>query len=77
MGTARLAMVDYFYALTLLPIPECVHLINVLMVKYSLNVTLQMIGKYPRIYIKAESMPLLRSIVLEHMDSKMLYKLGL
>jgi hypothetical protein len=58
-------------------IPECPRLINVLMVKYSLNVTLQMIGKYSRIYIKAESMPLLRSIVLEHMDSKMLYKLWL
>jgi len=46
------------------------------MVKYSLNVTLQMIGKYSRIYIKAESMPLLQSIILEHIDSKMLYKLG-
>lgn len=57
-------------------IPECVHLINILMVKYSLDVTLQMIGKKPRIYIKAESMPLLRTIVLEHMDSSMLYKLG-
>jgi len=60
-----------------LTIPECPQLINVLMVKDSLNVTLQMIGKYSRIYIKAESMPLLRSIVLEHMDSKMLYKFGL
>jgi len=59
-----------------LSIPECVHLINVLMVKYSLNVTLQMIGKYSRIYIKAESMLLLRTIILEHKDYKKLYKLG-
>jgi len=58
-------------------IAECVHLIDVLMVKYSLKVTLQMIGKKPRIYIKAESMPLLRYFVLDHMDSKMLYKLRL
>jgi len=57
---------------------EVVQLINVLMVRYQIQCTLQMDqGKYPVIYIRASSMPLLRSIVLPHMDGSMLYKIGL
>jgi hypothetical protein len=51
-----------------------VKLINILMVRYQLECTLR--GNN-RIYIKASSMPRLRSIVLPHMDTSMLYKLGL
>jgi hypothetical protein len=50
---------------------------NVLMVRYQIDCTLQMLKGKPRIYIKASSMPLLRSIVLEHMDPSMLYRIGL
>ncbi|RUS28596.1 hypothetical protein BC938DRAFT_481696 [Jimgerdemannia flammicorona] len=50
---------------------------NVLMIRYRLDCTLQFDHGLPVIYIKAHSMPLLRSIVLEHMDPSMLYKLGI
>jgi hypothetical protein len=51
-----------------------VKLINILMVRYQLDCTLH--GNN-RIYIKASSMPRLRSIVLPHMHYSILYKLGL
>jgi hypothetical protein len=51
-----------------------VKLINILMVRYQLECTLP---DNNRIYIKASSMPRLRSIVLPPMDTSMLYKLGL
>jgi hypothetical protein len=62
-------------------IPECVRLINILMIRYGLDSTLR-IGKrgnkeFPRIYIKAKSMPLLRTIVFPYMHHSMYYKLGL
>jgi hypothetical protein len=49
---------------------------NVLMIKFQLNLTLKehKKGQY-RIYIQADSMPQLRSIVFEHMDPSMLYKI--
>ena len=87
-------------------VPEVERLMDVLMVRYQLEVSLvpgpkacraqgrgfpwskqapptetkalQMDrGKYPLIYIKSSSMPLLRYVVLLYMDSSMLYKLGL
>jgi hypothetical protein len=60
-------------------VSDCVRLMNVLMIRYRLDCTLHYHGpkKQPRIYIRAKSMPLLRSIVLEHMDPSMLYKLGM
>jgi hypothetical protein len=59
-------------------ISDVVRLMNVLIIKFQLDCTLQMYrGKYPRIYIRATSMPLLRSIIKEHMDPSMLYKIGL
>jgi hypothetical protein len=58
-------------------IPDCVRLMNVLMIRYRLDCTLQMSHGRPVIYIKAKSMPLLRSIVLPYMDVSMVYKLKL
>ena len=59
-------------------IPEVVHLMNVLMIKYRLECTLQFHSPtQPRIYIRRRSMPLLCSIVIPYMHSSMYYKLGL
>jgi hypothetical protein len=49
-------------------------LINILIVRYQLDCSLH---SNNRIYIRAASMPRLRSIVLPYMDSSMLYKIGL
>lgn len=57
---------------------DCVLLINVLIIKFELNCTIQ--EKRPQeyvIYIRANSMDKLRKIVLPHMVPSMLYKLGL
>jgi len=57
--------------------PDVVRLMNVLIIRYNLECNLRMhIGK-PRIYIRSASMPLLRFIVVGHMDPSMLYKLGI
>lgn len=57
-------------------IPDVVRLMNVLIIRYRLDCTLRMDhGKYPRIYIRANSMPLLRSIVVTHTHPSMYYKL--
>jgi hypothetical protein len=59
-------------------IPEVVRLMNVLMIKYRLECTLQFhTPTQPRIYIRQRSMPLLRPIVIPYMHSSMYYKLGL
>jgi len=58
-------------------IPEVVRLINVLMIRYRLDCTLQIHHGHPRIYIRARSITRLRSIVLPFMHSSMYYKLGL
>lgn len=56
---------------------DVVRLANVLMIKYRLDCSIYVkASMYPRIYIKANSMPLLRTLVSEHMSSDMLYKLG-
>jgi hypothetical protein len=57
--------------------PDCVKLMNVLMVRYRLDCTLHLNHGLPVIYIKAKSMPLLQSLVIEHMHPSMQYKLGL
>jgi hypothetical protein len=58
-------------------IEEVVGLINVLTIRYRLECTLRYhTPTYPRIYIRQRSMPLLRNIVIPHMHSSMLYKLG-
>lgn len=58
-------------------INDVVKLMNVLIIRYGINSTLQQKrdNQY-RIYIRSSSMPLLRSIVTPHMHSSMLYKLG-
>lgn len=56
---------------------DVVRLANVLMVKYRLDCSVYVkASMYPRIYIKAKSMSLLRTLVTQHMSSGMLYKLG-
>lgn len=57
---------------------DVVLLMNVLMIKFGLHCTCREIrpNQY-RIYIREESMDKLRTIVLEHMDPSMLYKIGL
>lgn len=56
---------------------DVVRLINVLILRYGLDCTLQKKrdNQY-RIYIRSSSMPLLRSIVTPYMHCSMLYKLG-
>ena len=50
---------------------------KVLIERHRLECTLQMFhGKYPRIYIKAASIPLLGWIVAQHMDASISYKIG-
>jgi len=58
-------------------IPDVVRLINVLMVRYRLDCTLQYNKGKPVIYIPAGSMPKLCSIVKPYMCPSMLRKLGL
>jgi ubiquinol-cytochrome c reductase cytochrome b subunit len=62
-------------------IDEVIRLINVLMIRYRLNCTLHTENRgnkqYHRIYIRAKSMPLLRSIVIPNMAPSILYKLGI
>jgi hypothetical protein len=56
---------------------DVVRLMNVLIIRYGLNCTLQKRkdNQY-RIYIASSSMPLLRSIVTPYIHSSMMYKLG-
>ena len=55
-------------------VSDIVRLINVLIIKYILNCTLQYhTPTQPRIYIKKSSMPLLRQIVSPYMCYSMLY----
>jgi hypothetical protein len=57
---------------------DVVRLMNVLMIKYRLECTLQYTSKrQPIIYIRHCSMPFLRTIVIPHMHHSMLYKVGL
>ena len=58
-------------------IEDVVRLINVLIIRYRLECTLRHhTPTQPRIYIRQRYMPLLRNIVIPHMHSSMLYKLG-
>jgi LAGLIDADG DNA endonuclease family len=58
-------------------ITDVVRLMNVLIIRYGLNCTLQRKrdNQY-RIYITSGSMPLLRSIVSPYMHSSMMYKIN-
>lgn len=59
---------------------DIVRLMNVLIVRYGLNCTLQKkkrkVNVQYRIYISSSSMPLLKSIVSPYMHPSMMYKLG-
>lgn len=55
--------------------PEIVKLMNVLMIKYRINCTINFIGGKPRIYISAKSLNLLASIIKAYMTKSMYYKL--
>jgi hypothetical protein len=59
-------------------IEDTIRLINVLIIRYRLDCTLRARRKnLYRIYIRQNSMSLLQRIVMPHMHSSMLYKLGL
>lgn len=59
-----------------LTLKDIVRLINVLIIRYRLVCSLRQHSiTQTRIYIKQSSMPLLRTIVIPHMCSSMLYKL--
>jgi hypothetical protein len=51
-------------------------LLNVLTIKYEFDCTLWKNNSNWRIYIKRNSMPKLKSIVINHIHDSMLYKLG-
>lgn len=55
---------------------DTVRLLNVLVIKYRLECTLQQRGTGSRIYIRGKSRALLCNIVKPHMHDSMLYKLG-
>ena len=54
---------------------EVVKLMNVLMIKYRINCSLNILRGRPRIYISAKSMNLLSSIVKPYISKDMIYKL--
>lgn len=57
---------------------DTIRLMNVLIIRQNLNCSLHLDGKDKyRIYIKQDSMPLLRTIVTPYFHPSMLYKLGL
>jgi hypothetical protein len=56
-------------------INDTIRLLNVLMVKYSLDCSIRKHSTGYNIYIKEKSMPLLRTLVQPYMHSSMLYKL--
>lgn len=59
-------------------VSDVIKLMNVLMIKYELNCTLQFPAENrPRIYIKQSSMPKLKKIVSIYIIPSMLYKLGM
>jgi hypothetical protein len=58
-------------------VEDTVRLMNVLMIRHRLDCTLRVQQGTPRIYIRADSMPKLRSIVMPYMCPSMLRKLGL
>ena len=57
-------------------IPDVCRVMNVLIIRYNLHCTLQFYRGYPRIYILAADLPLLRSIIIPYMHSFSLYKLS-
>jgi hypothetical protein len=58
-------------------VEDTVRLMNVLMIRHRLDCTLRVQHGSPRIYIRANSMPKLRSIIMPYMCPSMLRKLGL
>jgi hypothetical protein len=59
-------------------IQDVVRLMNVLTIRYRLDCTVRYPNaRYPRVYIRYNSMCVLRPIVAKHMDPSMLYKLDL
>jgi hypothetical protein len=50
---------------------------NVLIIKFRLDCTLRKQGQGYRIYIKNQSIPLLRRIVSPYIHTSILYKLGI
>jgi LAGLIDADG DNA endonuclease family len=57
-------------------VPDVCRLMNVLMIRYSLNCTLQSYAGLPRIYIPANKLELLRLIVEPYMHPFSMYKLS-
>jgi len=58
-------------------VQDVVRLMNVLKIRYNIDCTLHKESKSYRIYIRAQSMPLLRSIVSPYFHLSMDYKLGI
>jgi hypothetical protein len=59
-------------------IEDVVKLINILLIKYDVNCTINYHKKiYPRIYILKKDLDKVRKIVLPYMHKSMLYKLGI
>jgi cytochrome c oxidase subunit IV len=56
-------------------VQDCVRLLNVLIIKYDLDVTLYKHMGKSRLLIRSVSMDKLRSLVLNHMPESMHYKL--
>ena len=58
-------------------IKDVVKLMNVLIIKYRLECSCYNPLTKPRIYIRSQSMPILRDVVKPYMTKSMLYKIGL
>lgn len=56
-------------------IKENVFIINVLMIKFQIKSSIHMQRNQPIIYIKSESMPILRKLVSPYLHSSMMYKI--
>jgi hypothetical protein len=76
MGDGKMAKSGIYLCTDSYSIPEVVQLINILIIKFNLDCTMVLMDKkYPRIYIKKNSMPRLQQLVLPYMHSSFLYKI--
>ncbi len=76
MGDGTKAVEGFRLATDSFTLQDTAKLVNVLILRYRLDVTIQIYRNKPRIYIKKHSMPLFLSIIRPYFHSSMLYKIS-
>lgn len=78
MGDGQAREYGLYLCLDCFNVEDVVKFINVLIIKYNINCTLHFHRPYqPRIYIRQNSMEILRNIVKPYMEPSMYYKIGI